>query len=191
VILAETSESTLRISTDGSAEDNRHWYAIRVQSKFERTVSISLRGKGFEEFLPTCRSRRRWSDRDKDLDLALFPGYLFCRFNVQERLLPILTTPGVISIVGAGKTPIPVSDQEIDAVRAVIRSGFPAQPWPWLTVGSKVCVETGPLIGLEGIVTNVDKTYRLVVSVQLLQRSVAVEIERNSIRPIVNSEKVA
>ena len=93
---------------------NRLWYAIRVQSKFENLVSATLRGKGYEEFLPVYRSSRRWSDRVKNLDLPLFPGYLFCRFDVHGRLLPILTTPGVISIIGAGKTPIPVSDDEID-----------------------------------------------------------------------------
>ena len=81
------------------------WYALRVQSKFESVVSIALRGKGYQEFLPLYRSRRRWADRVKELDLPLFPGYLFCRFDVHDRLLPILTTPGVVCIVGAGKTP--------------------------------------------------------------------------------------
>jgi transcription antitermination factor NusG len=146
---------------------------------------VTLRGKGYQEFLPTYRSKRRWSDRVKELDLPLFPGYLFCRFDVRGRLLPILTTPGVMSIVGAGKTPIPVSDDEISAVQAVIRSGLPAMPWPCLTVGSRILVEAGPLAGLEGIALNVDHKYRLVVSLTLLQRAVAVEIEREWVRPIL------
>jgi transcription antitermination factor NusG len=119
----------------------------------------------------------------KQLDLPLFPGYLFCRFDVRDRL-PILTTPGVISIVGAGKTPVPVDDEEIEAIRAILRSGLAAQPWPFLRVGSKVYVEGGPLAGVEGIIANTDKVYRLVVSVSLLQRSVAVEINREWARPI-------
>jgi transcription antitermination factor NusG len=90
------------------------WYAIRVRSKFERAVSIALSGKGYHEYLPLYRSRRTWSDREKDLDLPLFPGYVFCRFDVQVRL-PILTTPGVISIIGMGKIPVAVPDTEIDA----------------------------------------------------------------------------
>src|ERR1035437_3207123 len=94
-----------------SAGDNRCWYAIRVQSRFESVVSMALRGKGYEEFLPVYRTRRRWSDRFKDVDLPLFPGYLFCRFDVTGRLLPILTTPGLVSIVGAGRTPVPVPDE--------------------------------------------------------------------------------
>jgi transcription antitermination factor NusG len=164
--------------------DHRCWYAIRVQSKFENLASATLRGKGYEEFLPLYRSRRRWSDRVKELDLPLFPGYLFCRFDVHDRLLPILTTPGVISIIGAGRTPVSVDDEEIGAIRAILRSGLAAQPWPFLRVGSKVYVERGPLAGVEGIITNTDKVYRLIVSVSLLQRSVAVEIDREWARPI-------
>ena len=162
------------------------WYALRVRSNFESLVSLSLRGKGYDEFLPVYRSSHRWSDRVKEIDLPLFPGYLFCRFDVHDRLLPILTTPGVIAIVGAGRTPIPVSQEEIAAVETIVRSGLPAQPWPCLTVGSRVVIERGPLAGVEGIALNVDKKYRLVVSVPLLQRSVAVEIEREWARPIPN-----
>ncbi|MGP8246918.1 MAG: transcription termination/antitermination protein NusG [Bryobacteraceae bacterium] len=165
---------------------NRCWYAIRTQSKFENLVSTALRGKGYQEFLPLYHSRRRWSDRIKELDLPLFPGYVFCRFDVRERLLPILTTPGVVSILGAGKTPVPVSDDEIAAVQAIVRSGLPARPWPCLTFGSRVLIEYGPLAGLEGFALRVDKVFRLVVSVQLLQRAVAVEIDRDCVRPILN-----
>jgi transcription antitermination factor NusG len=161
------------------------WYALRVRSKFENLVSATLRGKGYQEFLPQYRSRRHWSDRFKELDLPLFPGYLFCRFDVGVRL-PILTTPGVIAIVGAGKTPVPLSDAEIAAIAAIVRSGLPAHPWPCLTVGSRVIIERGSLAGIEGIAINVDKKYRLVVSVPLLQRSVAVEIDREWARPIPN-----
>ena len=164
--------------------DNHSWYAIRTQSKFENLVSAALRGKGYQEFLPLYHSRRRWSDRIKELDLPLFPGYVFCRLDVRERLLPVLTTPGVLAILGAGKTPVPVSDDEIAVVQAIVRSGLPARPWPCLTSGSRVLIEYGPLAGLEGIALRVDKIFRLVVSVHLLQRSVAVEIDRDWVRPI-------
>lgn len=159
------------------------WYALQIQSKLGSIACAMLGGKGYEAYLPLYRSRRRWSDRVKQVDLPLFPGYLFCQFDVRERL-PILTTPGVISIVGAGKISIPVEDQEIEAIRAILRSGLEAQPWPFLGIGSKVYIERGPLAGVEGIVTNTDKAYRLVVSVSLLQRSVAVEIDREWARPI-------
>ena len=178
------------------------WYALRIQSRLSGLASITLRCKGYEEFLPLYRARRRWSDRVKQVELPLFLDYLFCQFDVNDRL-PILTTPGVIGIVGAGKLPIPVDLEEIEAVRAILRSGLAAQPWPLLGVGSKVYIERGPLAGLEGILTNTDKVYlergplagvegiisnmdrvyRLVVSVSLLQRSVAVEIDRAWARP--------
>lgn len=163
--------------------DNLSWYALQIQSKLGSVASATLCGKGCEAYQPLYRCGHRWSDRVKQLDLPLFPGYLFCRFDVRNRL-PILTTPGVISIVGAGKTPVPVDDDEIEAIRAILRSGLAAQPWPFLRVGSKVYVEGGPLAGVEGIITNTDKVYRLVVSVSLLQRSVAVEINREWARPI-------
>ena len=162
------------------------WYAIRVQSKFENQASTALRGKGYEEFLPLDHSRRQWSDRVKELDLPLFPGYLFCRFDLHDRLLPILTTPGVISILGAGKVPIPVADEEIATIRAVLGSGLAAQPCPFLNAGASVYIERGPLAGIEGIVTNLNKKHTLVISVTLLQRSVAVEIDREWVRPLVS-----
>src|ERR1035437_6514965 len=168
-----------------SLSDNLSWYAIQIQSRLGSIASATLRGKGYEEFLPLYRSPRRWSDRMKELECPLFPGYLFCRFNVGDRL-PILTAPGVIGIVCAGKTPVPVDDEEIEDVRAVLRSGLAAQPWPFLGVGSRVYIERGPLAGLEGIVTDADKVYRLIVSVSLLQRSVAVEIDREWARPIAD-----
>src|SRR5580698_3809976 len=140
-----TSASEAVPAFAGQPDANSNWYALRVKSKFESVASATLRGKGYREFLPLYRSRRRWSDRVKEIDVPLFPGYLFCHFDAGSRLLPILTTPGVVSIVGAGKTPVPVSEAEIDAIQAVVRSGLPALPWPCLTVGSRVLIEAGPL----------------------------------------------
>jgi transcription antitermination factor NusG len=173
------------VQVNKMSTNTAQWYALQVQSRLGNIASATLRGKGFEEFLPLYRSRRRWSDRVKQIELPLFPGYLFCRFAPQDGTLPILSTPGVIGIVGAGKTPLPVAEEEIEAVRTVIRSGLAAQPCPYLGVGSRIYLEAGPLAGLEGIVTNTDKVYRLVVSVALLQRSVAVEIDREWARPVV------
>ena len=158
------------------------WYAIHVQVKFAKVAAAVLREKGFEEFLPLYRARHQWSDRVKQVDLPLFPGYLFCRVDIAEGLLPIVTTPGVLGIVSAGKYPVAISDPEIETVRAVVRSGLPVLPWPCLGAGSRVLIEHGPLAGVEGIVLDADKKYRLIVSVPLLQRSVAVEIEREWVR---------
>jgi transcription antitermination factor NusG len=159
------------------------WYAVIARTRLEGHVAGILRAMGYEEFLPTYRRKNQWSDRTKEVELPLFTGYLFSRFDARQRL-PILKIPGVIGIVGVGKTPEAVPDEDVDAIKAIIRSGLSAQPWEHLTVGSNVFIHHGPLAGLEGIALNVDKKYRLVVSVPMLQRSVAVEIERAWARPL-------
>src|ERR1700677_4474973 len=100
------------------------WYVVRTRSNFERSVSLSLQEKGKETFLPVYRSRRRWSDRTKEIELPLFAGYVFSRFDPYSRL-PILQTPGVVSIVGSSTGPIPVEESEIEAVRALLQAGLP------------------------------------------------------------------
>ena len=103
------------IARQEKSPQHHPWYAIHVQSKFERAASRILHDKGYEEFLPLYRAKRQWSDRVKEVDLPLFPGYFFCRIDITERLLPIVTTPGVVRIVSAGNTPVPVSDCEIES----------------------------------------------------------------------------
>lgn len=159
------------------------WFALQVRSRFEKNVASFLDGKGYEWFLPTYRSRRRWSDRVKEVELPLFPGYLFCRFNPQERL-PILKTPGMISIVGTAKVPTAVDETEIVALRTLVASGLPRQPWPFLQIGQRVRIEHGALTGLEGILLQQKGCNRLVLSVTLLQRSVAAEIDSSWVVPV-------
>ncbi len=161
----------------------QQWYALRVKSNFERTTAQHLRERGYQEFLPTYTIRSRWSDRVKSVEKPLFPGYVFCVFDAHARL-PVLTTPGVLHIVGIGREPVPVDSLEMEAVWMTLRSGLLLRPWPFLQVGETVVVERGPLTGVEGIVTRFKGAYRLVVSISLLQRSIAAEIERDWIRPI-------
>jgi transcription antitermination factor NusG len=141
-----------------------------------------LRHKGYEEFLPLRKVKRRWSDRIKELEVPLFPGYMFCQLS-PHIAAPIITTPGVIRLVGIGKVPVPVSDEEINAIQTLIKSELYTQPWPYLRVGQTVRVESGPLEGLQGIVLLIKNHHRLIISVSLLQRSVAVEIDRDWINP--------
>jgi len=152
------------------------WFALHVRMRHEAGVSAYLRGMGYEDFLPLGKSRTRWSDRMKETETPLFPGYLFCRFDLQNRL-PILQTPGVIQVVGHGRQPIPVGETEIEAIQALVASGIPTQPWPYLEVGDKVRIESGPLRGRAGILVEFKGRHRLILSVALLQRSVAVEID--------------
>jgi transcription antitermination factor NusG len=119
----------------------------------------------------------------KDVALPLFPGYVFSHFDVHRRL-PILTIPGVINIVGAGRSPVAVDEAELDAIRSLVASGRPVTPWPFLQIGDRVLIERGALQGIEGILVQTRSRSRLVVSVGLLQRSVSVEIDDDAVRPI-------
>lgn len=159
------------------------WFALQVRIRHESDVALHLQGKGYEWFLPQYKTRRRWSDRVKQLEVPLFPGYVFCRFNPQDRL-PILKTPGVRQIVGNQHTPLPVDESEIRALQTLVLSGAPNQPYPFLTVGDRVRVQSGALRGLEGILVDVKGRQRLVISVTLLCRSVAVEIDWADVVPV-------
>jgi transcription antitermination factor NusG len=192
IILPRTNERVLpSVSTCipsralGEAQELRRppWFAIRVKSNFEKKVATGVSNKGIEAFLPMYQSRRRLSDRYKTVELPLFPGYLFCRLDLDRRL-PLLTTAGFLYIVSVGNKPAPVDEREIAAVQFVVRSGFPVMPWPSLAVGQRVRLESGPLCGLEGVVIQVGMRDRICVSVTLLQRGVSVEVDRDWIRPL-------
>lgn len=157
------------------------WYVVRLRSNFEKGASASLREKGYEVFLPSYRTRRKWSDRVKEVEVPLFPGYIFCRFDSRSRL-PILMCPGVISILESADGPVPVPEHEVAGVRAILESGLQFGASPFLREGQRVVVERGPLKGTEGVVVRTKGAYRLVVSVFLLQRSISAEIDRDSVR---------
>ena len=156
------------------------WYALTVKPRHERAAAQNLRDKGLEEFSPAYRARRRWSDRIKDLELQLFPGYVFCRFTYPDRLR-VLNTPSVTSVVSFGKLPAALDDAEIQALQAIVTSGFPARPWPYLRAGQQVRINESCLAGLTGTLVREKDLFRVVVNVELLQRSVAVEIDREFI----------
>jgi transcription antitermination factor NusG len=164
-----------------AADTKLPWFALQVRTTRELSVAVLLRGRGYTPFLPLYRCRKRWSDRIKVVDAPLFPGYVFCRLDIQNRL-PVLMTPGVTQIVGYSRLPAPVDEAEINAIQTVIASGFPNQPWPFLQVGDRVRIERGPLSGLEGILLSIRGSHRLVLSVSLLQRSVALEIDAASVK---------
>jgi len=160
-----------------SAATSFPWFAIRTRAKHEKVAATILANKGFEQYLPVYRRRRRWSDRIVESDQPLFPGYFFCRFDPKKRL-PILTTPNVVSIVGFSNEPAPVPDSEIEAVQAVLRSGLATEPCPFLREGQAIRVQRGALEGLEGILVKKKSEWRMVVSVTMLHRSLSVEIDR-------------
>ena len=176
----------------GSAPDagTGRWYAVYVRSRHEKVVESGLRGKGYAAFSPFYRTKRKRVDRIVELDVPLFPGYVFCHFDANRRL-PILMTPGIVGVVGPGNRPQPVEDHEIASVRTIALSGSPVQPWPFLRSGQRIRLHDGPLMGAEGIFLRVKDEYHLVVSITLLQRAVSVVIEKDAVAPLFIGERHA
>jgi len=158
------------------------WFAVRVRSRCEKAAAAALEGRDIEVCAAVSLQRRMWSDRTKLLEVPLFPGYIFAFFDSLRRQT-VLTSPGVISIVGFGAELCPVDDGEIAAIQAILRSNAGARSWPFLRVGDRVRVKHGVLTGAEGILIRVKAQWRLIVSVALLQRSVAVEMDEAMVEP--------
>jgi transcriptional antiterminator NusG len=166
--------------------ENQNWFALQVRSRWESSTAVLLGGKGYHTLNPTYTTKKRWSGRVKEVSAPLFPGYIFCQFDVQRRL-PVLVTPGVIAVVSRGRIPVPVNDSEIAGIQKVVSSGLHAEPWPYLEVGQRVRIEKDALAGLEGILIQLKANHRIVVSVSLLQRSVSLEVDRSCVTSIGDS----
>lgn len=162
------------------------WYALRVRTTHEKRIAQMLEMKGYEQFLPLYRVRRRWSDRVKEVEQPLFPGYLFARFDAQARA-SILKTDGVALIVGIGCVPTPIDETEIHAIQQAVGSGFDVRPHAYLTTGQRVRIESGPFEGVEGQIVEIRKHHRLVLAIGLLQRAISVEIDSAWVSPVSSS----
>jgi transcription antitermination factor NusG len=161
-----------------SSNDSEHpWFAVQVRAGREQASAQHLRVRGYEAFLPCYEDRRVWSDRVRRVERALFAGYVFCRLS-PDVLAHVITAPGVIRIVGDGQRAVPIDTEEIERLRQIVSIDLPREPWPFVDVGERVRIEAGPLKGVEGIVMVVKNAHRLIASVTLLQRSVAVEIDQ-------------
>jgi transcription antitermination factor NusG len=165
------------------------WYALRVRSNFEQTTSTFLTANGYPTFLPTYRERRRWSDRMKDVDVPLFRGYVFCHMDIDRRQM-VVQAPGFLNVVRCGTEFLPVPESEIAAIRKIVDSPVFRTPWPYLCMGEKVIIHRGPLAGVEGILLEQKNERRLIVSVHLLQRSVAAEVSLDWVRPAKESCRI-
>jgi transcription antitermination factor NusG len=161
---------------DASAQ----WFALVVKPRFDKAVARTLELKGYETLLPLYKRCHRYGNRSREFELPLFPGYVCCRFNIRSRL-SIMTTPGVVRVLGDGRAPTPLSAKEIHALQMAIRARVPVQPFPFLNAGQRVRINSGALAGLEGIVLGPKPKLRLVISITLLQRSVLLEVDRENI----------
>ena len=163
-----------------TSQEGFPWFCIRTRSNCERMVATALENRGYQPFLPTYQSARQWSDRMVENTTPLFPGYLFCRFDPSYRT-PVLSAPGVVSVIGFTGEPVAIPDAEIEAVRALVRSGLPLSPSGYFREGQRVRINRGALEGVEGTLVKIKGATRFVVSIPLLQRSVTVEIDPRSI----------
>lgn len=160
-----------------------NWYAVCTRHQHEKVVARVLEYKDFETFLPLYKARRRWQDRVKEISVPLFPGYVFVGEHLKP-WLPILTTPGVTSIVSCGGRPAGIPFSEIEAVRQIVESTLRVEPHPFLKSGDWVRVKYGPIAGVEGILLRKKNIARLILSVEILGKSAAVEVDATHVEPI-------
>lgn len=156
------------------------WFALVVKPRFDKAVGRMLEAKGYETLVPTYRKYRMYGARSKASEMPLFPGYVCCRFDVR-RSLPILSTPGVVRVVGTQRVPMPLSEVEINALQAAMKAHIPVHPFPFVSAGQRVRITGGALAGIEGIVLGPKPKLRIVLSITLLQRSVLLEIDQDQV----------
>jgi transcription antitermination factor NusG len=188
-ISEQNGEGKLRVA---DAEDcgqgfqtRPHWYAIYNCANHEKKVAEQLALRGAEHFLPVYESVRRWKDRKVRLVLPLFPGYVFVRMALQDRFR-ILQIPSVACLVGFGGVPAELSENEIAQVRELLQPEHRAQPFPYLRAGQRVRVCSGPLRGLKGSIVRRANGNRFVISLDAIQRSMAIELAGLDLQPVAS-----
>ncbi len=161
---------------------NRNWYALYTCPRHEKRVAEQIKQRSIACFLPVYRSIRRWKDRRKELELALFPGYVFVHIALKDRLR-VLQLAGVVRFVSFNGHPVPLPDSEVESLINGLARGVCVEPHPYLTVGRRVRVRYGPLAGMRGILVRRKKSSRLVLSIDLIMRSVMLEVDEAEVEP--------
>jgi transcription antitermination factor NusG len=175
---------TQNISPEAGMHEDSAWWVLYTRHQHEKTVAEMLSEKGFEVFLPLYESIRRWKDRKKLLNLPLFPCYVFVQGGIDRRL-QVVTTPGIYTILFHGERVAIVPEAEIQAIRRVVEGKFRVEPHPFLKCGERVRVTRGSLEGVEGILVRKKNLCRLVISVDMMAQSVAVEIDATDVEPVI------
>ena len=171
------------MSPASAAEPGTSWFAVRVRSRSETMVSVLLAEKGYQSYSPGYAIERRYSDRIKRVEAALFPGYVFCRFS-PAGILPVLSTPAVQKVVGIGSRPEAIPDAEMERLQLGVRCGEGVAPCAHMRSGQRVRVRSGVLAGIEGFLVEVLKSRRLVINADILRRAVSVEIDASNVVPV-------
>lgn len=165
-----------------SAHRVRRWYALYTFPRHEKRVAEQIEKREISCFLPLYRSVRKWKDRRKELELALFPGYVFVRVAIQDKL-EVLKLPGVVRLLTFNGQPAALPDNELESLRRGLAGRVRMMPHPYLHVGRRVRLKSGPMAGLEGILRRRKEGLRLIVSVEILMRAVAVEVDEADVAP--------
>ena len=162
-----------------------NWYAVQTRSRHEKMVARQLEGQGFSTFLPLTNQLRQWSDRRKLVEMPLFPGYTFVRMAYRpEQRLRVLSTEGIVSFVGVHGQGMAIPDRQIEHIQRLLSTKVPLQSHPFLKLGQRVRIRSGSLNGTEGILVGQENDRMLVVSVELIQRSVSIRLLGYEVEPI-------
>jgi transcription termination/antitermination protein NusG len=180
-ITAASREDLFRLDSR-LEEAEPHWYAAYTCANHEKRVAEQMRERSVDHFLPQYRAMRRWKDRRVQLDLPLFPGYVFVRVSLGERLR-VLQVPSVVRLVSFGGRPVALPDEQMTRLREGLASKMQAGPHPYLTVGRRVRILRGALAGLEGILVRLRGSVRVVLTLELILRSISVEVDAADIAP--------
>ena len=176
------------VTSPGAVYPEARWYAVQTVPRHEKKVSLELAAKAIDCFLPTVSAVRQWSDRKRTIEEPLFPGYMFaCLLPESFHRISVLRTNGVVGLVGMRGVGTPIPENEIRAIRQVLQSSAPLAPHPFLNVGRRVRVRGGSLDGLEGILQAVRGDQSLIVSVELIERSVRLTISGYRVEPVFAS----
>ena len=176
-----TYQENVRQDSELSPVGLPQWFALAVKPGCDQAVADALATKRFETLFPTYKKMGQCKSRTTTAESPLFPGYIFCRFNVLARL-PILMTPGVTHVLGRGSVPMALSDTEIRSLQTAVAAKVALQPFPYIQVGQKVRIEEGVLAGVEGVIIQVKESLRLILSITLLRRSVLLEVDEEQVR---------
>lgn len=172
------------LSVDAAPEEHSHWFAIQTRARHEKKVNSELHEKGIHSFLPLHRERRRWSDRSQWVELPMFSQYLFVRVpGTGDSRIRVLQTSGVVQFVGASGRGIPIPEEQIACLVAIVANGIPTAPHEFLQVGQRVRIRGGVLEGIEGILSAIRNEKSLVVSVHLIEKSVAIRVDGFDVEP--------
>ncbi len=183
--LQEISSRSLIFETIAATPEQPSWYAVQTRSRHEKTVAAQLQEKGVTTFLPLVAHVHRWSDRYKVVQVPLFPGYAFVRTVASaEAYQLVLRTPGLSHFVGVRGKRLPIPDKEIEDIRKILVHNHPCAPHPFLRAGQRVRIRGGCLDGVEGILLAQNSNRSLVLSVQLIQRSLSIRIEGYDLEPV-------